>query len=79
VEKTPSLLDRFKAVNVNGVNLQNEANALQNRLAQIQQGLAECQGAGKMLVDIDPTLPDQYQKFVEAEAKKAQQAAEKKA
>lgn len=79
MEKTPSLLDRFKAVNANGVNLQNEANALQTRLAQVQQGLAECQGAGKMLVEIDPTLPEQYQKLMEAEAKKAQQAAEKKA
>lgn len=73
----PTLYDRFKAsvVKVNQLNAQ--ANQLQQQLAAITQAGTELNGAINLLIEMDPTLPEQFNKEQQAAAAKQTEAAPK--
>lgn len=69
-----TLLDRFKALNTQGINLQNQKMLLQQQLDNTQQALTETTGGIKLLLEMDPTLTEQFNKEQLAAQKKASEA-----
>lgn len=70
----PTLYDRFKAnvIKVNQLNA--KTTQLRQQLEVITQAGNEVTGAINLLLELDPTLPEQFQKEQQAAQKKATEA-----
>lgn len=69
-----TLFDRFKTAVNRGNNLGLQLQQLQQQAALTQQAMSEAQGAVNILLEMDPTLGDQFNKEQAAAQKKAPEA-----